>query len=257
MAFVDLSDGTKIHYIKEGNGEQVIVFVHGNLGNHIWWEASIDRLPSRFTAYALDLPGSGHSPETGIRHTIKYLSEILAGFVDTIGLEKIFLVGHSMGGGVCQLYAMNNPNKVKKLLLVNSMSAEGFQKLWESGTERLRTFMSSYEQYLSAMNGIAAYCTEEQIFKRAITLGHKSSEQVYMEQPQTMYEANWFDRIEDLICPVLYLYGKEDQLLPMEQCVRTADAITDCHLVLIDNASHCPMVEVPDVVNNYLEDFFQ
>ncbi len=257
MSFVYLEDGSKIHYISAGNGESIIIFIHGNLGNTIWWEKTLSSLPIEYTAYAIDLPGNGYSPETGERHTMDYFSSVIEMFVKSMMIECHYLVGHSMGGGVSQLYTLNNPDKVLKLVLLNSMAADGFHVIFDGGLYRMKSLMENKDLFTMAIKNIAPMCRDEVLLSKAIDLGFKSSSQVFLEQPITMHEANWFNRLQEINCPVLSLYGAEDKLVPLDGCERTAQAITNCEFKLLDHSGHCPMVEVPDVFNWEIFNFFR
>lgn len=62
MAQVQLKD-FKMYYVEQGSGPEPIVFIHGFISTHIWWQPALEQLPERFRAYAVDLRacgGSGH-----------------------------------------------------------------------------------------------------------------------------------------------------------------------------------------------------
>ena len=255
MPFIDQANGDKTHYITRGEGNKSILFIHGNLSNTIWWEQCMEVLPADYKAYALDLPGSGLTPETGIRHTIQYLADFVKGFVDAVGIKDLVVVGHSMGGGVSQLFTLSNPDLVKGLLLLDSMSADGFHVLYDAGEERMRKAMADYEFLTTSIKVIAPGCKDEELLKRTIDLSAKASEQVFIEQPVTMHEANWMDRVHNITCPTLFLHGKDDHFVPQDGSERTAAAIPNCILKYIDDCGHYPMAEQPDVFHNELLEF--
>ncbi|THB72794.1 MAG: alpha/beta hydrolase [Gammaproteobacteria bacterium] len=255
MPFIDQANGDKTHYITTGSGDKNILFIHGNLSNTIWWEKTMEILPEEYTSYALDLPGSGHTPETGIRHTIQYLADFVKGFVDSMGLMDLTVVGHSMGGGVAQLFTLSNPGLVKGLVLLDSMSADGFHVLYDGGEERMRKAMTDYDFLTTAIRVIAPQCSDEEMLKRTIDLSAKASEQVFIEQPVTMHEANWMDRVHNITCPTLFLHGKDDHFVPQDGSERTAAAIPNCELRYIDNCGHYPMSEQPEEFYKELLEF--
>lgn len=257
MAFAEYNDGTKIHYISKGKGHKNIIFIHGNLANTIWWEKTLDALPEEYTGYAIDLPGSGLSAETGKRHTIEYFVEIVEDFRIALGLEKFFLVGHSMGGGVAQLYTLTFPNRVEKLVLLDSMSADGFHVLYDRGIDRLEEMMKNIDILGPAIRIIAPKCTDEELIKRAIEAASKASKQVFLEQPVTMHEANWMDRLQEIKCPVLYLHGELDNFCPKDGAERTSAKIPNCTFKYLEGLGHSPQAEDPQLFNKELFDFLK
>jgi len=246
MPFVQLQDKTKIHYIAAGKGKKKIIFVHGNLANTIWWEETLAKLPPQYQGYALDLPGSGQSPETGKRHTMEYLAASVNDFAENLNLKKFYLVGHSMGGGISQVLTLKHPGKVLKLVLLDAMAGDGFHTIYNLGLDRMRRAMQDREFLGAAMRLIAPHCRDEALLARIIDAAAQASEQVFLEQPVTMHEANWLSLLQQIKCPTLFLHGEDDNFVPKEGSERTAQAIRGCIFKYLRNCGHSPMLEVFD-----------
>jgi pimeloyl-ACP methyl ester carboxylesterase len=103
-----------------GRGGLPVVFVHSAAGNSTHWAAQLQHLRSSRRAVALDLRGHGRSetPKNG-DYMIAALAGDIGAVVDSLGLERFVLVGHSMGGGVALVYAGAYPDRVAGLLLVD------------------------------------------------------------------------------------------------------------------------------------------
>ncbi|HEY0351067.1 MAG TPA: alpha/beta fold hydrolase [Gemmatimonadales bacterium] len=103
-----------------GLGGLPVVFVHSLAGNFDHWAAQLDHLRPSRRAVALDLRGHGRSesPRTG-DYSIPGMAADVAAVVDTLGLDRFVLVGHSMGGGVVLSYAGAHSKRVAGLLLVD------------------------------------------------------------------------------------------------------------------------------------------
>lgn len=257
MPLIETKDGMKVNYIKKGNGKENVLFIHGNLASSEWWRMTFDGMPEKYTAYAIDLPGSGETPETGELHTMEYLVSVVESFVDEIGLDKFYLVGHSMGGGISQLYAMRNPEKVVKMLLLDAMAADGFHTMYKRGLDIVEEFMRDKKKLEKAMRVIMPECKNEDFVKKSIDIAFNSSGQVFLEHPVTMHEANWFDKLGKIKCPVLFLHGEKDTFVPKDGSERTAAAIPDCEFKYLKNCGHCPNIEVPEVFKKELFTFLE
>ncbi len=255
MDYIHLKDGNKIFYVKKGVGLKKVFFIHGNMANTFWWKQTLDVLSAEYTAVAIDLPGSGLSPETGIRHTMEYFVDIVKEVIDFLNWNEFYLVGHSMGGGVSQLFTLNYPQKIKKLVLLNSMAADGFHVLYKRGYDRMRSLMDNKEKLASAIRGIAPMCKDKELLNKVIDKSFLASYEVFIEQPVTMHEANWMDRLGEIKCPVLFLHGDQDNFVPKEGSERTAKAIPNCHFEYLGNCGHSPMLEVFDVYFKKLFNF--
>jgi pimeloyl-ACP methyl ester carboxylesterase len=104
----------------ERGGALPVVFVHSIAGNSTHWAKQLEHLRQNRRAVVLDLRGHGRSepPENG-DYSIAGMASDVAAVLDTLGLDRVVLVGHSMGGGVALTYAGANPHRVAGLVLVD------------------------------------------------------------------------------------------------------------------------------------------
>lgn len=104
-----------------GRGEGLpVVFAHSLAGNSSHWGAQVDHLRPNHRTIALDFRGHGQSdrPKNG-DYSISGLAGDIGAVVDSLGLERFVLVGHSLGGGVALSYAGSHPDRVAGLLLLD------------------------------------------------------------------------------------------------------------------------------------------
>jgi pimeloyl-ACP methyl ester carboxylesterase len=103
-----------------GRGGLPVVFVHSLAGNATHWARQLEHLRPTRRAVALDLRGHGGSePPRNADYSIAGMAGDIAAIVDTLGLQRFVLVGHSMGGGVSLVYAGAHPERVAGLLLLD------------------------------------------------------------------------------------------------------------------------------------------
>lgn len=105
-----------------------VVFVHGNVSSATFWEETMLALPPRFRSIAPDLRGYGESERRPVDATrgLRDFSDDLQALVETLGLERFHLVGHSMGGGIAMQYAIDHPERILSLTLIDPLSPYGF-----------------------------------------------------------------------------------------------------------------------------------
>jgi pimeloyl-ACP methyl ester carboxylesterase len=115
---IDL-DGERMHYVDRGSGPP-IVMIHGLAGNlRNYTYALVDRLTNDFRVIALDRPGSGYSPRSHkTPASLTAQSGMIARLIQTLGLERPLVVGHSLGGAVSLALALNHPESVGALALI-------------------------------------------------------------------------------------------------------------------------------------------
>jgi pimeloyl-ACP methyl ester carboxylesterase len=128
-----------------GSGGLPVVFVHSLAGNSTQWSKQLEHLRRTRRAVALDLRGHGRSepPKDG-DYTIAAMAGDIAAVVDTLGLDRFVLVGHSMGGGVALTYAGAHPDRVAGLVLVDPIG-DGKQIPPAEAKAFLAGFESSYD----------------------------------------------------------------------------------------------------------------
>ncbi|MGD9091656.1 MAG: alpha/beta fold hydrolase, partial [Anaerolineales bacterium] len=95
-----------------------VVLIHGAGGNHLYWPSEIRRLAG-FHVYALDLPAHGKSGGLAQQSIEAYAGAVIA-WLDSIGLHRAIFIGHSMGGAIIQVLALDHPEHVLGLGLIAS-----------------------------------------------------------------------------------------------------------------------------------------
>jgi pimeloyl-ACP methyl ester carboxylesterase len=118
-ATVPSKDGVKIAYDVQGNGEPALIFVHGWSCDRSYWSAQIKPFSYRFKTVTLDLAGHGNSGMGRKDYTMKAFGDDVAAVVNKLGLKKVILIGHSMGGDVIAEAAKQLRGKVVALVFVD------------------------------------------------------------------------------------------------------------------------------------------
>lgn len=112
--------GRRIQYLELGEGDP-LVLLHGFGGDINVWVFNQEALAGApRTVYALDLPGHGNSSKDVGEGDLSSFVEVVAGFLDEMGVEKAHLVGHSLGGAVAGSLALAHPDRVASLVLISS-----------------------------------------------------------------------------------------------------------------------------------------
>lgn len=109
--------------LEAGQGDRVIVFVHGTGGRADRWSRNLDAFAKAgFHAYAFDLPGHGFASKgEGVECSVPAYRKVLGAFMDAVCPGKAVIVGTSLGGHVVASYACENPSRVEAVVLVGSM----------------------------------------------------------------------------------------------------------------------------------------
>ena len=114
------SDGVNISFDNQGAGEPTLVFIHGWTNNKTIWDAQMSLFSKKYNVVAVDLAGSGLSGNNRDQWTIPAFSEDVVAVINKLDLDKIVLVGFSMGAPVAMETAKKDPNKVIGIVIVDS-----------------------------------------------------------------------------------------------------------------------------------------
>ena len=112
--------GHEVGYRRAGDGEEVLVLIHGVTGSSTTWREVMPTLADRFTVIAPDLLGHGESAKPRGDYSLGAFASGVRDLLVTLGIERATVVGHSLGGGVALQLAYQFPERVERLVLVNS-----------------------------------------------------------------------------------------------------------------------------------------
>ena len=114
-------DSVSYYYELYGE-EKPLVFIPGYGANHTAWRYVYPAFTDRYQVVIFDNPASGRTQDQGGPLTTASMADGVAGLIDALGLRNPHVVGHSMGGSIAQLLAIKYPDKIDRLILVNSCS---------------------------------------------------------------------------------------------------------------------------------------
>jgi pimeloyl-ACP methyl ester carboxylesterase len=233
--------GLKVRYVVRHpvpGAEAPIVYIHGAGGSHLHWLYQVRDNPHS-PSYALDLPGHGWSEGPG-RDSIQAYGDWLVSFLDTTGLDRAVLAGHSMGGGIALDVALRHPARVVGLGLVATGA-------------RLRVAPAILDGFRQDPERTVALVTEWAFGPKApvdlVRRGRRQMEAV----PGHVFHADFaacdrFDvmaRLGEITAPVVVVCGTKDVMTPPKYSAYLRDHISGAELHLIEGAGHMVMLEKP------------
>lgn len=117
----------EIAYTEAGKGELTLLFIHGLGHSRQAWQKNLPELSQSYRCIAIDLPGFGLSSDHP-EHTygMGFYAQVIRAFLQSMGLKKVVLAGHSMGGQIALTYALQYPGELYRLLLFSPAGFEDF-----------------------------------------------------------------------------------------------------------------------------------
>jgi pimeloyl-ACP methyl ester carboxylesterase len=224
--------GVRTHYVTAGEGEPLIMIHGGGPGasGATGWANNIPALAKHFKVYAIDLIGNGDTDIPQMEYSLQTLVEHVAGFVDSLRLSNIRIMGNSQGAYVAVKYVLDNPGRVKSAALIstgNLASACGIERKTRSvDLPRFDGTKESLQKFLSIIVNDPSKITEQLLearFKIASRPGHKEMLQsiqrfrkLSLENPSV--HQMWFvrDRMQELKIPYCFIWGEQDRSAPLD-----------------------------------------
>ena len=254
------------HYLVAGEGPAIIL-LHG--GGNDWreWKLNIGPLSECYSVYVPDLPGFGVSDKPKADYTVIYFVSFLSHFAEALGLEQFSLVGNSLGGGIALGFALEFPNKVEKLVVVDSLClGRGIRFL-----ARLAALSFLVKSWMKPSKGRIRRGLRKAIYNRQLITEGLVDELYQMQSIPGAKEAQlsiarslmslrgqrtvFLDRLPEIMAPTLIIWGKQDRILPMAHAYAAHKLIKGSKLHIFGNCGHSPQREKAEEFNQLVIEF--
>lgn len=249
--------GTVLHVRDSGpKTAPAIVFLHGFASSLHTWEAWAKDLEKDYRVIRLDLPGSGLSPaDTTGDYTDSRSLQLVLALIDQLGLDKIDLVGHSIGGRIAWTFAARHPQRVNKLVLIapDGFASPGFEygqpPLVSTSLKAMRYVLP---KALVRMSLLPAYAKPESLSDAMLVRYHDlmlapgGRDALLARMAQTTL-IDPVPLLQSIVTPTLLLWGDKDAMIPVANAQNYRDALANSKLVTIPDTGHLPMEESAEI----------
>jgi 2-hydroxy-6-oxonona-2,4-dienedioate hydrolase len=252
--------GQKIQYVEAGSGPNVIL-LHGLGGDAANWIMTIPALASKYHVWAPDQIGFGASDKPFINYRVGTLVDFLEGFCKRLGIDKATVVGNSLGGWTAMAFTLAHPERVEKLVLVDS-AGYSFAKAGVTATrgEMLALNPSTLEGTKQLMSVIFAnpsaipMLTPEALFARHLRNGDGNTINMFIDS--ILRNEDVLDgKLSAIKVPTLVVWGREDHLTSLASGQAFAKDIPGAQMTILDKCGHVPQMECSVPFNATLTKF--
>ena len=260
-------DGVEIQLAQWDGEEKAILCIHGITANCRCWDVIADALSPPHKLLAMDLRGRGLSGAPSSGYSMEHHCRDILAVLDDLGLERVVLMGHSLGAFISLMFGAKHPERVDRIILVDGggkLSEDQLGKVFagiKPSLDRLGKVFPSFEAYLDLMKsapflrdwsqaletyyqyeiedvagGVRTNINPAHIEEEAVNLGKVDISQVYGE----------------ISCPVLILrategmLARDDVLLPEDVTERMVREIANVRRVDVDGTNHYTIVFQPN-----------
>ena len=233
-------DGAKIRVLRGGpGGAQPLVFLHG-AGGHSGWMAFLEELSQRFAVYAPEHPGFGQSDDPPWLDGVGDLAYFYLDFLKVLGLERVHLVGTSLGGWIAAEMAVRDTARLASLTLVGAVGitaqGETIPDIFRMPVEEnLRRFYADQERAARRVGDVAK-ADMRLVAKNQATVTRLA----YWPRFYNPDLGKWLHRVD---VPTLLIWGAEDGLVPPKFGEAYRSLIPGAKLTVLPAAGHAPFDE--------------
>jgi pimeloyl-ACP methyl ester carboxylesterase len=265
--------GDDVHYLRAGRGPAVVL-IHGILGSRRSWAQLVSLLELDFTVVAPDLFGHEGAPSPGRDYSLGGHAGRLRDLLDALGIARVTLVGHSLGGGVAMQFAWLFPERCERLVLISSgglgrdlglilraptlhgaewvlplVSAAWLHRGGQLLARRLGRF------------GLRSGANIEELWRGYVSLGDAAVRRAFLATIRTVADprgqtVSALPRLPALAhLPVLLVWGARDRLIPVAHGIAAQQAIPGSRLEVFEGAGHAPHLSDPPRFAALLREF--
>jgi 4,5:9,10-diseco-3-hydroxy-5,9,17-trioxoandrosta-1(10),2-diene-4-oate hydrolase len=259
-----------LHYHEAGEPTEVgaglpLVMLHGGGPGASAWSnfgSCLERFATQFRTLLVDQPGFGESDKPEVEgHFFTFAADKLAALLDELGIDKVHLLGNSLGGGTAVRFALKYPRRVGRMILMGpgglSLNifapdpTEGIKRLYEFGAPPGPS-KEKLEAFIRTMVVDQSLVTDELVedrFASATVPGAAeamASMGASFAKPETYEEGFLWREAYKLRQPVLLTWGREDRVNPLDGALAALKLIPKASLHVFPNCGHWAQIEAAD-----------
>lgn len=264
-------DGFRMRYQCQGERGTPLILIHGFASSIVTWYRNMPDLARDHRVYAIDLKGWGltDKPSDGDYSMLAQAHHVRA-FMDALDIERAVIVGHSMGGAIAVHMAVEYPERVRGIVLIDPAGARSFPYLGLISrlmdvppVRRWAWFATHYlitNEWLLTRNMPRAYYNPAHLtheMKRALLQPYQTHGFIdaLIALTRSTRSSRLDRRAHQVACPALIIWGEQDRVVPASDGQYFLNAIRASRLALIPEAGHLPHEERATEVNRLIQEF--
>lgn len=249
MVNFEIKQEDKFKYIETSPGKTPLVLLHGLLGALSNFEGIMENFSDRYNVLVPILPMFEISPRNlTVRGLMKYVEE----FIEYKQLSKVHILGNSLGGHIAQLFVLDNPDKVL------SMTLTGSSGLYENAMGSTFPKRGNYEFIKKKAEDVfynPEVATKELVDEVYATVNNLKKAICVVAIAKSAVRHNLEDKLHAIEVPSLLVWGIQDSVTPLWVGEKFHELLKHSQLVKIDKCGHAPMMELPHLFNQALNNF--
>ncbi len=252
---------TEIYYEVYGEGDPVLL-IAGLASDSVSWGTVTHEMAKNHRVIVFDNRYSGRTKTIESELTINMMAQDAKKLLDYLNIEKVNVIGHSMGGLIALELSTLFPNRIKKVIAAAcpyEISCRN-RKLFKSWEELKRKEIPDRLWFENLFYWIltSAFFEDKELLKTALDFSesypYNQTADAFSKQIQALNNFDFGESLNAIDANVLIIAAEKDILIPVEECRRLAESIKNSHFLIIPDAAHSIHSEKPgEFVNSILE----
>lgn len=246
-----------VHYEVAGSGPPVIL-IHGWTQAWNTWRSTFETFKDRYRMYAPDLWGFGESGKEDRRaFEVPSFVELIPQLMDELGMDRVPIMGHSMGGTTALGVALAHPERVDKVAVVGSpvdgrslsiflkmagRRAVASMMLAGENAPVLRLFLKMWSPFVSRQN-------PSQFYNMTVKNSENFTTESFFSSIDSLRRTDFTAHLSSINIPAMAIYGLDDVIVNPNQIKLFEEYLPHCITVPVPHAGHFVMWDQPDVFN--------
>jgi non-heme chloroperoxidase len=260
FATVDLSTGVRLHYAEHGeSGGKPVICLHGYTDSSFSYSRVAPLLAERgYRVFALDQRGHGDSERPMSGYAMADFAADAVAFMDALGIARAAIVGHSMGSMVARIMAQRHPERVARLVLINTFGAQGTAGATEL-LDAVRTLPDPVpDDFVREFQSSTLHIpVPEAFYEQVVAESLKLPARVWVAALEGFFAADDSADLHRIAAPTLLLWGECDAYVPRADQEQLLAAIPDSRLIAFPDTGHDPHWERPELFTARLDAFLR
>lgn len=256
-----MAGDTALHICDSEVGEKTVVLLHGYLESMLVWEEFIPLIYKSVRVVVLDIPGHGISEVKGEVHSMDYLADVVASALKVLGIEKAYLVGHSMGGYVALAVCERHPHSVAGVVLLHSTPNADSEEKKKNREREISIVKSGKKELLAKSAPEAGFAVENR--RSCSAYIEDLAEIVHLTEDDGIVallggmigRKDQNEMLRNLPAPQLFILGRKDGYITAEVAEAMVAAHPQATVAWMENSGHMSFIEEPKVCASVLLDF--
>lgn len=252
-----------LHVADSGKGDKCVVLLHGYLESMYVWDDFLPLITPEVRVITVDIPGHGITDSVAEVHTMEMMADILHDMLDAMGIERVTMVGHSMGGYIALAFCEKYPESLDGLVLLSSTPNADTEQKVENRRREIELVRAGKKDMLAKVAPEAGFAVQNR--KRFKDYIEDLVEQVHITDDDGIVallegmiaRKDQNEMLRESAVRQLFILGKLDNYISVEAAEAFIEKNPQAQVAWLENSGHMGFIEEPQACAEALLSFIK